>query len=1092
MSFYKLILKSIWYFRKQHFAVFLGTLVSTAVLTGALIIGDSVRYSLRSLVEKRLGKTEMVLNTGGRFVRTALANELASKLEMPASPLLMLQGIAANTDINIKVNNAQIIGIDSSFNQFSPAPLPALKVEEALISENAARKLELKVGDEFLLQVRNADIIPLNTPLVPENNPSVSLRVSVRAVLADDQLGRFSLRNNQSSPFNIILSHSYLAKALDLSGLTNTILFAAKNGNIPDSSRIADVLQSSFRVKDAGIEINHLKEKGKYEIISSRIFIDDPVSKAVKSINVPYDKALVYLVNSINFKKNSTPYSFVAALSNSDSLKSNEIIVNKWLADDLGLNAGDSISLNYYVIGPLRTLKEDKRFFVVKKVIPTEGGISDSTLMPSFPGITEAGNCSDWNSGVPIDFKRIRDKDEKYWDDYRGTPKAFISIETGLSLWGNSFGKYTSFRFDNQHVASSDSLEKMLLSNLKVTDLGFALLSVRSEGINAADNAVDFGELFLSLSFFIILAGIIFTALVYVLSTEIRSRESAILAGLGFNKKQIIWFRFSESLLVIVLGGILGSLVGIAYNYGLVAGLNTIWHDAVREKMLIVYISPLTLITGAVSGIILALLTIWFVTRKKLKQPIANLIRNAPAEAKSIRSDNQRNRILILSGFAGAIILILISILTSSYENAALFLSAGALFLMGAVAFISHNINKPSSIEALSGSLTWLAIKNAGHNKKRSITIVLVLALGVFIIMLTGSYRKTYYGEENQRKSGSGGFTLWAETTMPVPFNLSTAEGQKNLAINNNEDIENVSFNQLYTLDGDDASCLNLSQVKTPRILGVNSADFDKKQAFSFTSLLDGISKEHPWPALVSEDGVIPAFADQTVITYSLKKKLGDTLTYLDETGNKLKIKLVGGLDNSVFQGSILISKDIFLKHFPSAGSKVMLIEAPESKQDMVAKLINNSFSDYGVVVEPTTERLARFNSVENTYLSVFMALGGLGFLIGVLGLGIILYRSMLERQHELALLKALGYKKNEIFRLILTEYSFLLLSGLLCGVIAAIIGVSPSLISPSFTIQGGFLTALMFVILITGLTMIYFLTKTAVNRNLKEALQEE
>ena len=85
---FQFILKSLWHFRKQHLAVFAGTVISTAVLTGALIIGDSVRFSLKNLVEKRLGKTEYILNTGGRFVRSELAHAISASLNIKTAPVL--------------------------------------------------------------------------------------------------------------------------------------------------------------------------------------------------------------------------------------------------------------------------------------------------------------------------------------------------------------------------------------------------------------------------------------------------------------------------------------------------------------------------------------------------------------------------------------------------------------------------------------------------------------------------------------------------------------------------------------------------------------------------------------------------------------------------------------------------------------------------------------------------------------------------------------------------------------------------------------------------------------------------------------------
>jgi len=73
VSYLKLILRSLWFFRKQHLAVMAGTLISTAVLTGALIIGDSVMLSLKNLVEIRLGDTHYALQTGDLKVGALVA-----------------------------------------------------------------------------------------------------------------------------------------------------------------------------------------------------------------------------------------------------------------------------------------------------------------------------------------------------------------------------------------------------------------------------------------------------------------------------------------------------------------------------------------------------------------------------------------------------------------------------------------------------------------------------------------------------------------------------------------------------------------------------------------------------------------------------------------------------------------------------------------------------------------------------------------------------------------------------------------------------------------------------------------------------------
>ncbi len=229
------------------------------------------------------------------------------------------------------------------------------------------------------------------------------------------------------------------------------------------------------------------------------------------------------------------------------------------------------------------------------------------------------------------------------------------------------------------------------------------------------------------------------------------------------------------------------------------------------------------------------------------------------------------------------------------------------------------------------------------------------------------------------------------------------------------------------------------------------------------------------------------------MITWGLKKSVGDTLIYLNEQGEKIKLVLIAGLNGSVFQGNILISDSLFSKHFPSvSGSKIMLIDADKRKEIEIAEALNTNLMDYGIQISKASDRLAEFYSVTNTYLSVFMALGGLGVLIGTIGLGIILLRNMLERKHELALLMAVGYKKIEIFKLIFIENLFLLVSGLLIGIVAAIIGILPSLLSPSFNIPGTFMFLLILAVIVNGLFWIYLPTRMAMKGILIKSLSAE
>src|ERR1700749_4672593 len=109
--------------------------------------------------------------------------------------------------------------------------------------------------------------------------------------------------------------------------------------------------------------------------------------------------------------------------------------------------------------------------------------------------------------------------------------------------------------------------------------------------------------------------------------------------------------------------------------------------------------------------------------------------------------------------------------------------------------------------------------------------------------------------------------------------------------------------------------------------------------------------------------------------------------------------------------------------------------------------MLTRAFQNYGLELTPTTRRLDAFNAVQNTYLSTFQVLGGLGLLLGSAGLGVVVLRNVQERRGELALLLAIGFRKRALQWLVLSEHGALLGLGLAVGIIAAVIGVLPALI---------------------------------------------
>jgi ABC-type antimicrobial peptide transport system permease subunit len=207
-----------------------------------------------------------------------------------------------------------------------------------------------------------------------------------------------------------------------------------------------------------------------------------------------------------------------------------------------------------------------------------------------------------------------------------------------------------------------------------------------------------------------------------------------------------------------------------------------------------------------------------------------------------------------------------------------------------------------------------------------------------------------------------------------------------------------------------------------------------------------------------------------------------------------MRLLLIGGLAPSIFQGNVLIADKNFLDQFPeSSGTHVFLVDGTMADTAMISSELGRGMRDLGWDMELSAERLAEFNSVTNTYLSIFMVLGALGLLVGTFGLVVVLWRSVLERSREIALLKAVGYGRKQIRRLVVREYMFLLLMGIGTGFITAIIATLPSILNAHTGTSFNSILIWLGILVVNGWFWIHLITRSALgNEKIYAALRNE
>jgi hypothetical protein len=350
----------------------------------------------------------------------------------------------------------------------------------------------------------------------------------------------------------------------------------------------------------------------------------------------------------------------------------------------------------------------------------------------------------------------------------------------------------------------------------------------------------------------------------------------------------------------------------------------------------------------------------------------------------------------------------------------------------------------------MSGSLVGMAARNSAWNPGRSVLSVALVGSACFMIVVVEVFRIEPGRELESKASGSGGFALVAESDVPLYQDLNDSDDRFDLgfAQDGSALLDEATVYRARVVPGDDASCLNLYQPEKPTLLGVGH-DFIQRGGFVFQQVLDLPEGADPWSLLERplEGGVVPAMTDVASAMWILHLGLGDEWVMQDELGRPLTLRLVGLLSHSIFRSEVLISEENLLEHFPGrGGASYFLVEAEPSKAIEISHLLESTLDSYGFDATTTRDRIAGFEAVQNTYLSTFQVLGGLGLLLGTLGLGVVLVRNVIERRGELATLRAFGFRRSRLAWIVLAENAFLLAIGVLIGTLAALAAVAPSL----------------------------------------------
>lgn len=1163
----RLILSSLVHYWRTNVAVVLGVTAATAVIAGALIVGDSVRGSLARMSLDRLGGVDHALH-GGRFFRQDLVDDLGRHTVFPAAPAIVLPGSltfefeseSTGEAVITRAGGVQVYGVNEQFWQLTTSAGGPPEGSQVVLNRRLADQLGADVGGDVALVVEIPPSIPRDSLLGERNETVIQLLLTVSGIAeADETQGRFGLNPSQQLPLNAFLSLDTLQQRLGLSRIrpsprdpaerqsrVNAVFIGTDGAIGPD---VADSLtQEVARLKtlsDLSLRIVTNQERGYLSLESERMILEDNVAdaalRAADELEYETSPVLVYLLNEVWNADDADAYSMYPVVAGVEFRETPPfgpfhftsggppatdsagapvpVVLNDWLATDLRADVGQELTSRYYQVGDRGDLPEDRLQFEVAGVVELAGAADDRGFTPEVPGITDVETFDDWRQPFPLERGRVTTRDDDYWTGssdnkaYRATPKMFVTLAAAQSLWRSRYGQLTSFRFaprPGQSLAdAADEFERTLLQRLGPESTGLVFQPVKFQGLEAARGTNDFSGLFIGFSFFLILAAAILIGLLFRLGIERRVRELGLLSAVGLPPRTIRRLFLVEGAVLVLCGGAIGCCVAVGYAALMIHGLRTWWKDAVGTQFLSLSVEPVSLLTGFVGAGLVSLLAVGWALRQSRgfsnRELLAGVI---DRESAAIPGRGRWSRRVAVGAAMLAAVCLIASLAGLAGDREAFsgfswriitfFVSGIAALTAGLAAGAAWLASDHGVAVAGQGAagLARLAARNAARNRRRSIMTGSLIACATFVIVAIATARRNPAIEAPRNDSGNGGFTLVAETSLPVLYDLNTTEGRDKAGIDAASPADERLLASMRAVPfrvkpGEDASCLNLYQTRLPTILGVPDDVielFDSEQRFRFANT----PSADPWQLLHREmpEGRIPVLGDMNTLQYSLHKGIGQTL---DVPNSSATLEIAGMLDASIFQGVLLMSENHFHEVFPEqAGFQYFLIEVGPAEADRLQRLLETELADSGFDAERVSERLADFLAVQNTYLSTFQALGGLGLLLGTFGLGTVMLRNVLERRGELALLRAVGFRNGTLGWLVFIENALLMLCGLFVGTAAALLAMAPHLATTGADVQWSGLLFTLAGVAVIGMLASVAATRAAVRTPILATLRAE
>ncbi len=1118
--------------------------VVAATITGAIGVGDAMQAGLRRLAIGRLGQIDSAV-LGDDFFRATLAREMVAADALPIDPRSGLHSIPPATlvpaivlEVTVDVAKGGLAPQQSGratllacneLDSLGYAPLESHAAptdQDQTVAMNAvlAESLGVRVGDAIVLRIPKRSAVPSDSPLGRRTPDSTGKRLLVSQILPREGLGQFALRPTQVTGPLVVASLSTAQQILRRGDVANTIFAVASlPAGPPAHPSVVSWLASGLHplMEDIGLCLEPVEASDALRLTSRRLIMPPEVDRVAEQLLWPLGgrPSLAFLANSLEPVDQgdraiaaTIPYSTIVGISSASlpvgdlvdqrggilkTPDADEIVINRWMADDFAsqgnpIAIGDSLEIRLFRPETLHGRVEETRCTLrVSGVAEMRGAAVARSLVPEVEGITDERSIADWDPPFPFNRQAVRttppnDQDDRYWKEYGATPKAFVSLEVARRLAGSRFGQSTAWHMPNPHGGSLDGLRHTIAAAIRPEPMGLRVVPLKALALRAAEGSTPFGSLFLALSSFVVVAGLLLEWLLFNLMVAARRRDIGILAAIGWPPGQVAKLLTLIGGIAAVAGIAIGTFLGPLWSSLLLACLATSWNNAVAAGSIQAFgadaPSLAALWPSAVGSLIVSLAAVAWAARRMAHRSPSTLLRGGcdGVYGKPGRQSRQAICVAILAA---------VGVLASAWgarsaeaqSAVLLFFLSGAAALVGLLAVVRFILDRAGlnrlALRTLP-QLAWLGIK---AQTSRAFSVVAIVGIAEFLVVALSSFSLPVPDQPQSTQSPTGGYTFIATFGEPTgidPSSNATQESvQESLGLTDDQRavLASCTIARLRSNAGDDASCTNLYAPGQPTVLGLGPG-FVSRGGFRFvdhaaivpdSGNLPPNASPNPWtlldrplPTQASDTLPIPAILDQATAQWALKLGgVGSGFTVADDDGKKVDLEIVGLLEPSILQGYVLVSESNFERIFPRrSGYAMAMIDGAAAISPLGADVrshprhltqaIAAAWADAGVSVESTLERLRSLSAVQNTFLGGFQALGTLGLLLGTVGVAAVQAQSVLERTAAIGLMRAIGFTLFRIRSIVVLETLLMVGLGLAVGTLSGCLALVPSLVA--------------------------------------------